>query len=69
MEEVMRDDVVHGWAPVYPHHRYRQPREAIDWLARAFGLRERVRVARPDGTVITSKLKTPRGRRPPARPS
>ena len=52
----MTDDVVHGWAPVYPHLRYQQPSEAIAWLTRVFGFRERVRMARPDGTVITSKL-------------
>jgi uncharacterized glyoxalase superfamily protein PhnB len=55
------DDVVHGWAPVYPHLRYQQPSEAIAWLTRVFGFRERVRMARPDGTVITSKLEGPEG--------
>lgn len=57
----MTDDVVHGWAPVYPHLRYEEPREAIAWLTRVFGFRERVRMSRPDGTVIASKLEGPGG--------
>jgi len=55
------NDVVRGWAPVYPHIRYQEPREAIAWLRRVFGFRERVRMARPDGTIITSKLESPGG--------
>ena len=54
-------DLIHGWAPVYPHLRYERPGEAIEWLCRVFGLRERVRMARPDGSIITSKLETPGG--------
>ena len=54
-------DLVRGWAPVYPHLRYDRPVEAIAWLSRAFGFRERVRMARADGTIITSKLETPGG--------
>jgi uncharacterized glyoxalase superfamily protein PhnB len=54
-------DVVHQWATVYPHLRYDAPIDAIAWLTRVFGFRERVRMARPDGTVIVSKLETPGG--------
>jgi uncharacterized glyoxalase superfamily protein PhnB len=57
----MSEDVVRGWTPVYPHLRYESPHEAIAWLSRAFGLQERVRMARPDGSIITSKLETPGG--------
>jgi uncharacterized glyoxalase superfamily protein PhnB len=57
----MTDDVVRGWAPVYPHLHYQQPGEAIAWLSRVFGFRERVRLARPDGSIITSKLESPGG--------
>src|SRR5512132_417065 len=31
----MVDDVVRGWASVYPHLRYEEPGEAIAWLSRA----------------------------------
>ncbi len=57
----MSDDVVRGWATVYPHLRYRDPITAIDWLCRAFGFRERVRMSMPDGEFITSKLEGPDG--------
>ena len=57
----MSSDVVRGWAPVYPHLRYEKPAEAIAWLTRVFGFRERVRMARPDGSIITSKLEAPGG--------
>ncbi len=57
----MHEDLVHGWAPVYPHLRYEDPAKAIAWLARVFGFRERVRMAQPDGSIITSKLETPSG--------
>ena len=57
----MSGDVVRGWAPVYPHIRYHEPAEAIVWLTRVFGFRERVRMARPDGSIITSKLEAPCG--------
>ena len=57
----MSGDVVRGWAPVYPHIRYQEPAEAIAWLTRVFGFRERVRMARPDGSIITSKLEAPGG--------
>ena len=57
----MAEDVVVGWAPVYPHLRYADPLAAIAWLTRVFGFRERVRMARPDGSVITSKLEAPGG--------
>lgn len=60
-EVVMAQDLVHGWAPVYPHLKYADPAAAIAWLARAFGFRERVRMAQGDGTIITSKLETPGG--------
>jgi uncharacterized glyoxalase superfamily protein PhnB len=55
----MSDDIVRGWTSVYPHVRYEEPRAAIDWLTRVFGFRERVRMARPDGGIIISKLETP----------
>jgi PhnB protein len=55
------EDVVHGWASVYPHISYDDPTEAIAWLSRVFGFRERVRMAEPDGTFITSKLECPGG--------
>ena len=55
----MHEDLVHGWAPVYPHLRYEDPGEAIAWLGRVFGFRERVRMAQSDGSIITSKLETP----------
>jgi len=57
----MIDDVVRGWAPVYPHLRYQEPGQAIAWLSRVFGLRERVRLARPDGGIIVAKLESPGG--------
>ena len=57
----MTEDLVRGWAPVYPHIHYREPAEAIAWLTRVFGFRERVRMTGPDGTFITSKLETPGG--------
>jgi uncharacterized glyoxalase superfamily protein PhnB len=57
----MIDDVVRGWPPVYPHVHYDEPGEAIAWLSRVFGFRERVRMARPDGSVITAKLESPGG--------
>jgi PhnB protein len=57
----MSSDVVRGWASVYPHLRYEKPAEAIAWLTRVFGFRERVRMARPDGSIITSKLEAPGG--------
>jgi uncharacterized glyoxalase superfamily protein PhnB len=57
----LSEDVVRGWAPVYPHLRYENPDEAIAWLARVFGFRERVRMAGPDGSLITSKLEGPEG--------
>jgi len=57
----MIDDVVRGWAPVYPHLRYHEPDEAIAWLSRVFGFRERVRMARPDGGIIVAKLESPGG--------
>jgi uncharacterized glyoxalase superfamily protein PhnB len=57
----MSGDIVQGWATVYPHIRYEQPVEAIAWLSRAFGFRERVRMARPDGSFITAKVETPGG--------
>jgi uncharacterized glyoxalase superfamily protein PhnB len=57
----MIDDVVRGWAPVYPHLRYHEPGEAVAWLSRVFGFRERVRLARPDGDIIVAKLESPGG--------
>ena len=57
----MSDDVVRGWATIYPHLRYRDPIAAIDWLGRVFGFRERVRMSMPDGHFITSKLEGPNG--------
>ena len=57
----MSGDIVQGWATVYPHIRYEQPVEAIAWLVRAFSFRERVRMARPDGSFITAKVETPGG--------
>jgi uncharacterized glyoxalase superfamily protein PhnB len=60
-EERVTDDLVRGWAPVYPHLRYAAPGAAIAWLGRVFGFRELARLARPDGTVITAKLEGPDG--------
>lgn len=57
----MTQDAVQGWAPVYPHILYEEPGKAIAWLSRVFGFRELVRMARPDGTIITSKLEGPDG--------
>jgi uncharacterized glyoxalase superfamily protein PhnB len=57
----MSVDMVTGWAAVYPHICYDDPLAAIAWLTRAFGFRERVRMALPDGAFITSKLATPGG--------
>jgi uncharacterized glyoxalase superfamily protein PhnB len=57
----MSEDVVRGWAPVYPHLRYQEPDEAIAWLSRAFGFRERVRMTGPDGAIIVAKLESPGG--------
>lgn len=55
----MADDIATGWAPVYPHLAYAEPVEAISWLTKAFGFRERVRMERPDGGFITAKLEPP----------
>jgi hypothetical protein len=30
-EDPLSEDVVQGWAPVYPHIRYEKPDEAIAW--------------------------------------
>ncbi len=57
----MPDDVVRGWATIYPHLRYRDPIAASEWLCRVFGFRERVRMSMPDGYFITSKLEGPDG--------
>ncbi len=57
----MTGDLTREWAPVYPHLRYRDPLAAIDWLTRVFGFRERVRMERPDGGIIVSKLEGPDG--------
>lgn len=61
MEDIVTEDVVRGWATVYPHLRYEEPSEAIAWLSRVFGFREPVRMAGPDGAIITSKLEGPEG--------
>jgi uncharacterized glyoxalase superfamily protein PhnB len=55
------EDFVRGWAPIYPHLRYRDPVAAIAWLERVFGLRERMRMPRPNGGIIVSKLESPGG--------
>ena len=55
------EDVIKGWMPVYPHIRYDDPNQAVAWLSRVFGFRERVRLAQPDATVIASKLEAPGG--------
>lgn len=60
-EGIVTEDIVQGWAPVYPHLRYEAPGEAIAWLSRVFGFRERVRLSQPDGTVITAKIEVPGG--------
>jgi uncharacterized glyoxalase superfamily protein PhnB len=60
MEDVMHEDLVRA-CTIYPHLRYEEPAEAIAWLARVFGFRERVRMAQPDGSIITSKLETSGG--------
>ncbi len=57
----MSDELVTGWTSVYPHLSYRDPGAAIGFLTDAFGLRERVRMAREDGSVIVAKLETPGG--------
>lgn len=57
----MAVDVVREWPPVYPHIRYADPERAIEWLSRVFGFRERVRMAKPDRTFVTSKLEGPDG--------
>lgn len=57
----MTEEIIEGWAPVYPHLRYDAPEEAIVWLSCVFGFQERVRLSRPDGTVIVAKLETPGG--------
>jgi len=31
------DDIIHGWALVYPHIRYQEARAAISWLTHVFG--------------------------------
>jgi PhnB protein len=61
VEGVLHKDLVHGWTEVYPHLRYEDPTGAIAWLTRVFAFRELVRMAEPDGSVITSKLETPGG--------
>jgi len=49
-----------GWPTVYPHLRYAEPEDAIDWLVRVFGFREVARASRPD-RLIVSELEGPGG--------
>jgi uncharacterized glyoxalase superfamily protein PhnB len=57
----MTQDLTREWALIYPHIRYDEPDEAIDWLIRVFGFRERVRMPRSGGGVIVAKLEGPGG--------
>jgi uncharacterized glyoxalase superfamily protein PhnB len=57
----MSQELTRGWAPVYPHIRYDDPGEAIDWLVAVFGFRERARMTGSDGQVVTAKLEGPGG--------
>lgn len=41
---------------IYPSLSYDDPRAAIEWLCRAFGLTKRLVVSQPDGTVVHSEL-------------
>jgi uncharacterized glyoxalase superfamily protein PhnB len=55
------EDPFGAWPAAYPHLSYADPGTAAQWLARVFGLRERVRMAGDDGNVIVAKLQTPDG--------
>jgi len=57
----MSGDIVQGWATVYPHIRYEKPVEAIAWLVRAFGFRERVRHGASRRKLHHAKVETPGG--------
>jgi uncharacterized glyoxalase superfamily protein PhnB len=46
---------------VIPHLRYERPPEAIDWLTRVFGFRERTRLSGPSGRLYVSELVCPGG--------
>src|SRR5438132_1510642 len=56
-------DVSPEWktAKIVPHLRYKDPKEAITWLARVFGFRERVRMSGPAGEIYISELQGPGG--------
>jgi uncharacterized glyoxalase superfamily protein PhnB len=48
----MSYDPAKGFPRVVAELYYKDVRAAVDWLSRAFGLRERLRVTREDGVVV-----------------
>lgn len=46
---------------VTPYLLYEDVAQALDWLARAFGFRERLRFAADDGTINHAEMTTPGG--------
>ena len=51
----MADDG-NAWPQVVPMLAYRDAPEALSWLAKAFGFRERTRMEEPDGTIGHAEL-------------
>jgi uncharacterized glyoxalase superfamily protein PhnB len=45
-----------GTPRISPYLFYENVAEAVDWLVKAFGFRERLRYAGPDGTVLHAEL-------------
>lgn len=45
-----------GWPRIASAVYYDDPRQAIDWLARAFGFEVRIKVEGPDGRIEHSEL-------------
>jgi len=45
-----------AWPQVVPMLAYRDAPEALNWLAKAFGFRERSRMEEPDGTIGHAEL-------------
>jgi len=57
----MPDSQASQFPDIFPHLRYENIKEAVAWLARVFGFRERVRLASPDGIVHVAELQGPGG--------
>src|SRR5438067_1211274 len=46
---------------VVPMLSYEDPAAALEWLARAFGFKERLRMQAPDGRINHAEMETPEG--------